>query len=283
LNALCISCSKTNIGHLEGGAGISGFVKCVLAAMHMECVPNQHTNLINPNLSLDNFMGNFISEGLPFGLGHVYVGVSGFGYGGTNAHCMAYGRRRNFAKEDSEATTTASSELMFRKIQNAAAPTIDMDSENFEEWTTTGIPHLTAKDGDKFHVELTKGGQTIWRELVEPELPPDGTTPFIQGTFNDGGTDMLDTTDIEGFYTYEVMLGPTGEESFSIVLDADPDLCFYPEDKLCSTKVKIIRGPEVPISAEHAWVIRGTPDDTYRVEFYISGSVKTVSWVKVVD
>jgi acyl transferase domain-containing protein len=26
-NALCISCSKTNIGHLEGGAGMSGFVK----------------------------------------------------------------------------------------------------------------------------------------------------------------------------------------------------------------------------------------------------------------
>jgi len=262
---------------------MSGFVKCVLSAMHLECVPNQHTNLINPNLNLDNFEGNFISEGLPYGLGHVYVGVSGFGYGGTNAHLMAYGRRFHVVKEDSEAVATASSELTFRKIQTAAPPTIDMDPENFEEWTTTGIPHLTAKDGDRFHVELTKSGQAIWREIVQPYLPAEGASPFIQGTFNDGGADILDTTDIDGFYTYEIILGPTGEESFSIILDADPDLCFYPEDKFCSTKSQSVNGPEVPPSPENAWVIRGAPDDTYRVEFYISGSVRTVSWVKVVD
>lgn len=262
---------------------MSGFVKCILSVMHMECVPSQHQKLINPNLSLDNFQGQFVSEGLFYGLENVYVGVSGFGYGGTNAHCMAYGRRKEVSKTASLADAGAGSELTLRRIQTAPPPTIEMDSDNFEEWTTTGIPHLTAKDGDKFHVELKKGGHAIWREMVEPELPMEEATPFIQGSFNDGGADILDPTDIEGFYTYEVTLGATGEESFSIILDADPDLCFFPEEKSCTKKSKPIAGPEVPPSPEHAWVIRGEPDDCYRVEFFLSGSTRTVSWIKTLD
>lgn len=286
-NALCISCSKTNLGHLEGGAGMSGFVKCILSVMHSECVPSQHTNLINPNLSLEKFEGQFMSEGLAYGVENCYVGVSGFGYGGTNAHLMAFGSRNTKTKQlktiSNAVDAAANSDLTFRRIQTAPPPTIEMESDNFEEWTTTGIPHLTSKDGDKFHVELKKGGQAIWRQLVEPDLPAEEPTPFIQGSFNDGGADMLDTTEIEGLYTYDVTLGSTGEESFSIILDADPDLCFFPEEKSCTRKSKAIAGPQVPPSPDHAWVIKGRADDSYRVEFFLSGSTKTVSWIKVED
>lgn len=281
-NALCLSCSKTNLGHLEGGAGMSGFIKCVLSVMHSECVPNLHTDRINPNLSLDNFSGQFISEGLAYGLENNYVGVSGFGYGGTNAHLMAYGRRR-VRRKALEMDMSISSELTMRKIQEAPLLSVDMNSDNFEEWTTTGIPHLTAKDGDRFHVELQKSGQAVWRQMVEPDLPADEVIPFIQGSFNDAGADMLDTTDIDGLYVYEVMLGPTGAETFSIILDADPDLCFFPEERFCTKRSMSIVGPAVPPTPEHSWVIRGEPDDNYIVEFFLSGTTRTVSWRKAAD
>ena len=83
-----ISCSKTNLGHLEGGAGMSAFCKylgsasspearrkfsklpkecasssssssahqfarCVLACMHAEAAPNQHLRVQNPNMDTE--------------------------------------------------------------------------------------------------------------------------------------------------------------------------------------------------------------------------------------
>jgi hypothetical protein len=279
-NQLCVSCSKPNFSHLEGGAGISAFVKCLLSVMHTECLPLIHFNTANPNLSLEGYPQHFITEGLLYGWENCYVGVSGFGYGGTNAHVMAYGHKIALhGAKPGEVDPESWKDQVIRKLTVAPPPNIDTHSDRFEEWTTTGVPHCTAKDDDPFHIEVLPSGEVIWREIVEPDAPDVAPIPFIQGSFNDGGVDMLDSTDAEGLYTCEITLGETGEETFFITLDADPDLALFPEEEYCSKKSKAIVGPKAHPTPEHVWLIKGEPNANSRVEFFLSGSTRTVNWI----
>merc|ERR1719272_1665619 len=39
---------KSNFGHAEGGAGMTGFIKCCLMVMHQEAAQCQHITKMNP-------------------------------------------------------------------------------------------------------------------------------------------------------------------------------------------------------------------------------------------
>ncbi|MCP2251336.1 amino acid adenylation domain-containing protein [Prauserella aidingensis] len=89
------SCSlgsvKSNIGHAEGAAGISGLTKAILQLRHRTLVPTLHSDRANPLLELD---------GTPFRLQHEVAhwasengtprraGVSSFGATGSNVHVI---------------------------------------------------------------------------------------------------------------------------------------------------------------------------------------------------
>ena len=48
---LIVGSVKTNIGHLESAAGISGLMKVVLSLQHEEIPPNLHFNNPNPRIA----------------------------------------------------------------------------------------------------------------------------------------------------------------------------------------------------------------------------------------
>ncbi|CAJ1432419.1 unnamed protein product [Effrenium voratum] len=50
---LLVTSSKTNLGHLEGCAGMAGFIKCALQVMRCECSPNIHLRERNPHLETE--------------------------------------------------------------------------------------------------------------------------------------------------------------------------------------------------------------------------------------
>ncbi len=80
---------KTNIGHLEGAAGIAGLMKVVLALQHGVVPPHLHLRTLNPNISLDNTRLTIPREALTWPEGvHRYGGVSSFGFSGTNSHIV---------------------------------------------------------------------------------------------------------------------------------------------------------------------------------------------------
>ncbi|HEY7494004.1 MAG TPA: beta-ketoacyl synthase N-terminal-like domain-containing protein, partial [Candidatus Tectomicrobia bacterium] len=81
---------KTNIGHLEAAAGIAGLIKAVLALRHGEIPPHLHLQQLNPLISWGNTPLEIATERCPFpqGEGPLAVGVSAFGFGGTNAHVV---------------------------------------------------------------------------------------------------------------------------------------------------------------------------------------------------
>ncbi len=87
---LWLGAVKTNIGHLEGAAGVAGVIKTLLALTHEAIPQNLHFQNLNPHISLDS-----ISAKIPLTLTPWLrssrpriAGISSFGFSGTNAHAI---------------------------------------------------------------------------------------------------------------------------------------------------------------------------------------------------
>ncbi|MEA5602480.1 type I polyketide synthase [Nostoc sp. UHCC 0252] len=81
---------KTNIGHLNTAAGVTGLIKTVLALKHQEIPPSLHFQEPNPEIDFANspfYVNTKLSEWKTNGMPR-RAGVSSFGIGGTNAHAI---------------------------------------------------------------------------------------------------------------------------------------------------------------------------------------------------
>jgi len=83
---------KTNIGHLEGAAGIAGVLK-IIAAMKAKAIPpNAAFEELNPLIKLHDAPLRVVSNLEPWpelpDAAPRRAGVSSFGFGGTNAHAL---------------------------------------------------------------------------------------------------------------------------------------------------------------------------------------------------
>ncbi len=81
---------KTNFGHLEAAAGITGLIKTVLALRHSVIPPNLNFTEWNPAIdpSATRFFIPTAPVPWPAGDGPRRAAVSSFGMGGTNAHVV---------------------------------------------------------------------------------------------------------------------------------------------------------------------------------------------------
>ncbi|NHA02805.1 SDR family NAD(P)-dependent oxidoreductase [Mucilaginibacter sp. HC2] len=82
---------KSNIGHCESAAGISGLTKVLLQLQHRQLVPSLHSAVLNPNIDFENSPFKVQQElaawKSPTGKARI-AGISGFGAGGSNAHII---------------------------------------------------------------------------------------------------------------------------------------------------------------------------------------------------
>ncbi|MDZ7949848.1 type I polyketide synthase [Nostoc sp. DedQUE09] len=81
---------KTNIGHLDTAAGVTGLIKTVLALKHKQIPPSLHFTSPNPEIDFANspfYVNTTLSEWQTNGTPR-RAGVSSFGLGGTNAHLI---------------------------------------------------------------------------------------------------------------------------------------------------------------------------------------------------
>mmetsp|Transcript_64090 Transcript_64090/g.111752 ORF Transcript_64090/g.111752 Transcript_64090/m.111752 type:complete len:814 (+) Transcript_64090:57-2498(+) len=88
---LLTTTSKSNLGHLECGAGACGLLKCILMLRHSVGNPNCHYAEVNPHLDIDGFPIVIETENIDFGANSGLTGVSSFGFGGTNARADVWG------------------------------------------------------------------------------------------------------------------------------------------------------------------------------------------------
>ncbi|WBB80642.1 type I polyketide synthase [Micromonospora sp. WMMD882] len=87
---LTLGSVKTNTGHLEAAAGITGLIKVVLALRHGEIPPHLHLRELNPHVDWDALPLRVATGRAPWPSppGERVAGVSSFGFGGTNAHIV---------------------------------------------------------------------------------------------------------------------------------------------------------------------------------------------------
>ncbi len=81
---------KTNIGHLEAAAGITGLIKLVLSLQHRELPAHLHFQTPSPHIPWADFalrVPTALTPWEPIG-GRRIAGVSSFGFSGTNAHVV---------------------------------------------------------------------------------------------------------------------------------------------------------------------------------------------------
>ncbi|MEW6733419.1 MAG: beta-ketoacyl synthase N-terminal-like domain-containing protein [Acidobacteriota bacterium] len=81
---------KTNVGHLDTAAGVTGLIKTVLSLKHKTLVPSLHFEEANPQLDLNNtpfYVNTRLCEWKTADTPR-RAAVSSFGIGGTNAHVI---------------------------------------------------------------------------------------------------------------------------------------------------------------------------------------------------
>ncbi|WP_448316733.1 beta-ketoacyl synthase N-terminal-like domain-containing protein, partial [Streptomyces sp. CO7] len=87
---LRVGSAKTNVGHLEGAAGLVGLLKTALAVSRRRLpaslnfrTPNPRIPLAELGLAVQTALGDWSGDGRP-----LVAGVSSFGMGGTNCHVV---------------------------------------------------------------------------------------------------------------------------------------------------------------------------------------------------
>lgn len=86
---LYVGSVKTNIGHLEGCAGLAGLLKTILSLENGVIIPSLNYENPNPKLRLDDWhikVATKLTAWPTDGLRR--ASVNSFGYGGSNAHCI---------------------------------------------------------------------------------------------------------------------------------------------------------------------------------------------------
>jgi acyl transferase domain-containing protein/NADPH:quinone reductase-like Zn-dependent oxidoreductase/NADP-dependent 3-hydroxy acid dehydrogenase YdfG/acyl carrier protein len=105
---LPIGSVKSQVGHLEAASGMAGLIK-VLHVLRHRCVPpNIHLEKPNPNIDFADW--NLAPVTTPLALnaaGRVVIGVSAFGFGGTNAHAVLTSFEAAITRPRPRATTRA--------------------------------------------------------------------------------------------------------------------------------------------------------------------------------
>ncbi|MGO9510380.1 MAG: SDR family NAD(P)-dependent oxidoreductase [Mycobacterium sp.] len=87
---LLIGSVKTNIGHLEAGAGIAGLIKVILSLEHQQLPKHLNFRNPSPHVPWDRLPVQVVAESVPWernGRPRI-AGISSFGFTGTNAHVI---------------------------------------------------------------------------------------------------------------------------------------------------------------------------------------------------
>jgi len=86
---LMVGSVKTNLGHLEGAAGISGLIKSALCLANEEVVPHLHLRTPTPHVDWSQLFVEIPTARKSWGGADPrFAAVSSFGFSGTNAHVI---------------------------------------------------------------------------------------------------------------------------------------------------------------------------------------------------
>ncbi|AFZ28189.1 polyketide synthase family protein [Cylindrospermum stagnale PCC 7417] len=133
---LILGSAKTNIGHLEGAAGVAGLIKIVLSLQN-ELIPQHlHFKEPSPYIAWDEMPIKVATEQIPWPATDKtrFAGVSSFGFTGINVHVVLSEAPAVAAKREGE---TVQQPLNLLTLSAKTKPALEQMVRNYLEHLTT--------------------------------------------------------------------------------------------------------------------------------------------------
>jgi myxalamid-type polyketide synthase MxaB len=178
---------KANIGHLETASGVAGLIRVVLMMKHGMIPPQRNFQKLNPHIKLDGSPLRITTEPVKWtGLAdhRRIAGVSGFGFGGTNAHLILEAPRSRGIEETNSVKLperprhvvvwSAQSENALRDYARNFLAYLDRQ----EDGTAADWAHATAKHRTPFDFRAATVVESInelkeqWSQFAESGQAP---------------------------------------------------------------------------------------------------------------
>ncbi|MEV0847511.1 beta-ketoacyl synthase N-terminal-like domain-containing protein, partial [Streptomyces sp. NPDC049954] len=123
---LLVGSAKTNVGHLEGAAGIVGLIKTALGMKHGELFPSLNHQTPHPDIPLDALNLRVQTDTRPWTPdpdtnAPLTAGVSAFGVGGTNCHVVLSGAPAPVVDADADTGAGTGSEGVSSRVVASSA------------------------------------------------------------------------------------------------------------------------------------------------------------------
>ncbi|MEI8631998.1 ketoacyl-synthetase C-terminal extension domain-containing protein [Vibrio sp. PP-XX7] len=124
---------KTNIGHLEAAAGVSGLVKAALALQHGQLPATLHVSELNQHIEWATVPALVAMKTQPLPSETACAGISAFGLSGTNCHVILQSYPQRHGQRTDVPTPEANWQMQgFRLPLSAKSP--DSLQYLIEEW-----------------------------------------------------------------------------------------------------------------------------------------------------
>ncbi|MEZ4318275.1 MAG: SDR family NAD(P)-dependent oxidoreductase [Myxococcota bacterium] len=148
---------KTNVGHLEAGAGVAGLLRAALSLHHGAIPAHRNLRTPNPDLPLEGLV--IPTETVPWG--GRYAAVSSFGISGTNAHVVLE-RGPALPSVEREARPHVLRVASGADPDSARSARQDADPRALGEVRRAGPVRTYAVDGAWSEPEAVEEGRVAW-------------------------------------------------------------------------------------------------------------------------
>ncbi|NQZ12389.1 MAG: hypothetical protein HRT35_34985, partial [Algicola sp.] len=145
VNSCGIGSVKSNLGHLDTAAGITGLIKASLSVYHGQLPASLHFKKANPEIDLAN-SPFYVVDTLRDWPSPRIAGVSAFGMGGTNAHIIVAQDPMQTTQADVEETPAAQSDwhlLPFSANDSQVLPQLMASYGEFFEATSDRLEDIS--------------------------------------------------------------------------------------------------------------------------------------------
>merc|ERR1712032_1566080 len=247
---ITISGAKTNIGHVESGAGMVGLIRCILACLTTRSFPNVHLFSLNGHFQMEGFPALLCTENITTGCKSNINGVSSFGFGGTNSRAEMFAcAKLSTASVIDRTLVMPQTDNVLRRCPKCLGTMCWVCGEAMSG-AGEHICSLVRDEAESYDLcsACYRGSYQFGSNMLG--LP----MPTLKKVFLTGSWDRFEQTvemalDSSGVYRSNIVLGETRMERFRLSLD--------------------------PMGASFTYPSEGT---VYEVTFQWTGNIKSVAW-----
>mmetsp|Transcript_35498 Transcript_35498/g.110182 ORF Transcript_35498/g.110182 Transcript_35498/m.110182 type:complete len:1250 (+) Transcript_35498:121-3870(+) len=301
-NPLMVTTVKGNLAHMEANAGLSGIIKVASMLRHQAVPMCVHVKSLNPHLDIEGFPWYIVTEFVDPCRTDMFIGVQGFGLGGTNARTDFWGRTsegyrnpyRNPPKQERADFSNVPCPRCLGPmcwLCGVAVPKYSRERKRHRCSLVREGPGVY--EGAYDFCSSCYTGEHACGEAEEEipslyDLQSRGIKIFAMGTWSAYTTYHELEETAPGVFTFALELGETQAEQFHFVLSRDPSMAYYPAAKNAGASLRVL-GPDDDVQDRH-WLIdgkeTGAPSGTIfavTLTWDDDTGAKRVSWRAVSD